>query len=63
MAGLSIDEHFNCHLGEQRLLFVKWDAVEPLRFYYAVAAAPEEPLAFKTVQLGLTVDQSVVCSR
>ena len=44
---------------------MKWDAVEPLRFYYVVDVGESSPdhLAFKTVQLGLTVDRGdVVCA-
>ena len=38
---------------------MKWDAVEPLRFYYVVRGegSPPGSLAFKTVQLGPTVDR------
>ena len=39
----------------KKLAFGKWDAVEPLRFYYVVRG--EGSLAFKTVQLGPTVDR------
>ena len=44
----------------KKLAFVKWDAVEPLRFYYVVRGegSPPGSLAFKTVQLGPTVDRS-----
>ena len=48
---------------------MKWDAVEPLRFYYVVDASRSgkecsgDDLAFKTVQLGLTVDRGDVCAR
>ena len=38
---------------------MKWDAVEPLRFYYVVRGegSPPGSLAFKTVQLGPTVNR------
>ena len=41
---------------------MKWDAVEPLRFYYVVDVGESSPdhVAFKTVQLGLTVDRGDV---
>lgn len=42
---------------------MKWDAVEPLRFYYVVnGGEPSDDLAFKTVQLGVTVDRGDVCA-
>ena len=44
--------------GEKRLAFVRWDAIEPLRFYYVVAE--RDNLAFKTVQLGPAVDRGDV---
>ena len=46
----------------KKLAFVKWDAVEPLRFYYVVRGEGSPPgnLAFKTVQLGPTVDRGDV---